>query len=106
MNSVTRVIGLFKQEFDSGYWSEKKAKERDITKEEILAEWKYKSDYSCEKGTLFHEYAENYLNNKIFPYNGSDKTKKLLGDGEEKIKKDFLKLKEMFHRFLWEINTH
>ena len=46
----------------------KKAEERGITQEEILKEWKDKSEYSCEKGTLFHEYAENYLNNKIFPY--------------------------------------
>ena len=29
MNSVTRVIGLFKQKFDSDYWSEKKAKQEE-----------------------------------------------------------------------------
>ena len=25
-----------------------------ITKEEILKEWKYKADFSCEKGSAFH----------------------------------------------------
>ena len=98
MNSVTRVIGMFKQKFDSDYWSEKKAKERGISKDEILAEWKYKADYSCEKGTLFHEYAENYLNNKVFPYDNT-RIKKLLGEGEEDVKKDFETIKEMFHKF-------
>ena len=66
MSSVTKLIGKYKQPFDSAYWSEKKANERGILKEDILKEWKYKSDFACEKGTLFHEYAENYLNNKIF----------------------------------------
>ena len=96
MTSATRLIGKFKQEFDSAYWSKKKADERNITPEEILAEWKYKSDYSCEKGTLFHEYAENYLNNKIFPY-PEDKVKRVLGNND--VKKDFDKLKELFHEF-------
>lgn len=98
MNSVTKVIGTFKQKFDTDYWSEKKAKDRGITKEEVLAEWKYKSDYSCEKGTLFHEYAENYLNNKVFPYDNT-RIKKMLGEGEEDVKKDFDKLKNLFHKF-------
>jgi len=98
MSSVTRVIGTFKQKFDSDYWSEKKAKDRGVEKEVILAEWKYKSDYSCEKGTLFHEYAENYLNNKVFPYDNT-RIKKILGEGEVDVKKDFDKLRDMFHKF-------
>tara|TARA_R110002020_G_scaffold124120_10_gene281012 strand:+ start:1742 stop:2512 length:771 start_codon:yes stop_codon:yes gene_type:complete len=96
MTSATRLIGKFKQEFDSDYWSKKKADERNITQEEILAEWKYKSDYSCEKGTLFHEYAENYLNNKVFPY-PKDKVIKVLGNND--VKKDFDKVVELFHKF-------
>ena len=98
MTSATRLIGKFKQSFDSEYWSTKKAKERGISQEEILAEWKYKADYSCEKGTLLHEYAENYLNNKIFPYN-DERGKKLLKEGPNDLKKDFEKLKTLFHQF-------
>jgi hypothetical protein len=96
MLSATRLIGRFKQDFDSEYWSERKAKERNITKEEILQEWKYKADYACEKGTLFHDYAENYLNNKIFPY-PKDKVLKILGNND--VEKDFDKLVTLFNKF-------
>ena len=49
--SVTSIIGEYKHPFDKDYWSQKKADERGISKEEILKEWKYKSDFSCEKGS-------------------------------------------------------
>jgi len=68
MTSVTKVIGKFKQPFDTDYWSVKKAKERGILKEEILKEWKYKADFATQKGSAFHAYAENYLFNKVFPF--------------------------------------
>ena len=55
MTSATQFIGKFKPAFDSEYWAKKKADERGIEKEEILKEWKYKSDFACEKGTLFHD---------------------------------------------------
>ena len=66
--SVTSIISEYKHPFDKDYWSQKKADERGITKEEILKEWKYKADFSCEKGSAFHEYAENFLTNKLFPF--------------------------------------
>lgn len=68
MTSATQLIGKFKQKFDSDFWSKKKADERGITKDEILKEWKYKADFSCEKGSAFHEYVENFLTNKLFPF--------------------------------------
>ena len=61
MSSVTKLIGNYKQPFVSDYWSEKKAKERGILKEEILKEWKYKADFSTQKGSAFHAFAESYL---------------------------------------------
>ena len=45
-DSVTSVIGKYKHPFDKDFWAKKKADERGITKEEILAEWKYKADFS------------------------------------------------------------
>ena len=96
MTSATRLINKFKQAFDSEYWSTKKAKERGITKEEILKEWKYKADYSCEKGNLLHDYAENYLNNKIFPY-PKEKVIKILGNND--VEEDFEKVKLLFNKF-------
>ena len=68
MSSVTKLIGKFKQPFDSDYWSEKKANERGILKEEILKEWKYKADFATQKGSAVHAFAENYLFNKVFPF--------------------------------------
>ena len=96
MTSATQFIGKFKPEFDSEYWAQKKADERGIEKEEILKEWKYKSDFACEKGTLFHEYAENYLNNKIFPY-PLDKVVKLLGNND--VQEPYDKIVKHFDEF-------
>ena len=61
----------------------KKADERGITQEEIIKEWKYKADFSCEKGSAFHEYVENFLTNKVFPFPEHKITKAL--DGEENM---------------------
>jgi hypothetical protein len=96
MTSATQLISKFKQKFDSEYWSQKKADERGITKEEILKEWKDKSEYSCEKGTLFHEYAENYLNNKVFPY-PTERVVRILGNND--VKEDYDKLLVLFDKF-------
>ena len=96
MTSATQFIGKFKPQFDSEYWAQKKADERGIEKEEILKEWKYKSDFACEKGTLFHEYAENYLNNKIFPY-PLEKVVKLLGNND--VQEPYDKIVKHFDEF-------
>ena len=68
MSSVTKLIGKYKQPFDSDYWSEKKANERGVLKEDILKEWKYKADFATQKGSAVHAFAENYLFNKVFPF--------------------------------------
>ena len=99
-DSVTSVIGKYKHPFDKDFWSKKKADERGITKDEILAEWKYKSDFSCERGSAFHEFAENYLANKVFPF-PEYKITNALG-GEDKMlecKEGVYKLIEMFKKF-------
>jgi len=99
-DSVTSVIGKYKHPFDKDFWAKKKADERGITKEEILAEWKYKADFSCERGSAFHEFAENYLTNKVFPF-PEYKITNALG-GEDKMlecKEGVYKLIEMFKKF-------
>lgn len=96
MLSATRLIGKFKQPFDGDYWANKKSKDRGITKEEILKEWKYKGDYACEKGNLLHDYAENYFNNKIFPY-PKEKIINILGNNDVQIAFD--KIKNLFDKF-------
>ena len=98
--SVTSIIGKYKQPFDKEYWSQKKADERGITKEEILKEWKYKADFSCEKGSAFHEYAENFLTNKLFPF-PEHKITEILGGVENMLtcKEAVLTLQDMFKQF-------
>jgi len=64
--SVTTFLKNVENEFDEDYWSEYKAKELGVSKEEILAEWKYKNEKSKVKGSSIHSFAENYILNKIF----------------------------------------
>ena len=97
LTSVTTFIGKFKEKFDEEYWSKKKAKERGITQKEILAEWKNKALTSTEKGTAFHEYAENYLTNRIFPF-PQEQIDNVLGKGND-VKERFDKLVILFEEF-------
>ena len=99
-DSVTSVIGKYKHPFDKDFWSKKKADERGITKEEILTEWKYKADFSCERGSAFHEFAENYLANKVFPF-PEYKITNALGSEDNMLecKEGVYKLIEMFKKF-------
>jgi hypothetical protein len=60
--SVTGEIGKFSQKFDSDYWSKRKAKEREITQDEILKEWKDKADVACLLGSQVHFMIESFLN--------------------------------------------
>ena len=98
--SVTSIIGQYKHPFDKEYWSKKKADERGITKEEILKEWKYKADFSCERGSAFHEFAENYLTNKVFPF-PEYKITNILGSKENMLecKEGVFKIIDMFKKF-------
>ena len=99
-DSVTSVIGKYKHPFDKDFWSKKKADERGITKEEILTEWKYKADFSCERGSAFHEFAENYLANKVFPFPEYKITNALGGeDNMLECKEGVYKLIDMFKKF-------
>lgn len=60
LDSVTRFIGRFKEEFKRDYWAERKARERGISIEEILAEWKKKADTANILGTAVHEWIEEF----------------------------------------------
>ena len=67
--SVTGFISKFAEEFDSEYWSKKKAKERSVSQDIILEEWKAKGDASASVGTQFHAYMEHSLAGKYYnPY--------------------------------------
>lgn len=69
--SGTTFVGLYKPKFESLMMAKSSAKKKGVEPEELLAEWDTKKVIASTRGTLFHAYAENYLNNKIFPYDSS-----------------------------------
>lgn len=81
--SVTTFLHHFKSEFDADKWAQIKADQEGITKEEMLARWKEKSDNSCILGTKVHSYIEYF-------YNGENPVKP--------TEKDVLSRVDKFHR--------
>jgi hypothetical protein len=63
--SVTGLIHAYETPFDSKYWLAKKSAERGITEAELKKEWDYKAKVSTVKGTMGHDFIENFLSNKI-----------------------------------------
>lgn len=64
--SVTRFIAEYENEFNQQEVAERCAIKQNRSVEEILAEWKYKADFACAKGTLCHEFAQHlWSGNKI-----------------------------------------
>ena len=57
--SVTRLIEQYANEFDSEGMAEKVANKENRSVEEVLAEWKYKADFACAKGSTCHEFAQS-----------------------------------------------
>lgn len=64
--SVTRLIEQYANEFDSEGMAEKVANKENRSVEEVLAEWKYKADFACEKGSTCHEFAQSLWNEKTW----------------------------------------
>jgi hypothetical protein len=65
--NVGSVVKRFKEPFDAEYWAAKKAKERKVKPEVILAEWKAKGDIACAKGHRFHSHAQFRMTGKGTP---------------------------------------
>lgn len=66
--STTGIIGNYKEKFDSDFWSKKKAREAGVKQEDVLKEWKIINKIATTKGTIIHNYIEDKLANKVFPY--------------------------------------
>lgn len=94
--SGTTFIGTLKDKFDADFMAGKVAKKRGVDKETILAEWDYKRDFSSIKGTMVHNFAENYWGNKVFPYNEQLVIDKF---GEDVIRERYDECVKMFKEF-------
>ena len=57
--SVTRLIEEYANEFNTQEMAEKVANKENKSVEDILAEWKYKADFACEKGSTCHEFVQS-----------------------------------------------
>jgi hypothetical protein len=97
--SATGIVHKFTPPFDQETISKRCAKKEGITQAAILKQWRLKNVIGTTKGSVFHDYAENYLNNKIFAY----PIEKLLAvpefEGKDLIAEKIEILKPMFHRF-------
>ena len=60
--SVTTFIQEFCNEFDAERMAEKVANRDGKTIQQVLDEWAYKRDFSCEKGSLGHLYSQGLWN--------------------------------------------
>ena len=63
--SVTRFIEDFTNEFDAEAIAEKVALKENKTIQQVLDEWKQKNEWSCEKGSICHQYIQDYWSNRI-----------------------------------------
>ena len=82
--SVTRLIEEYVNEFNQQEVAERCAIKENKPVEDILAEWKYKADFACEKGTTCHEYIQCLWSGKNW--------KTLLFDNSEEYKKAVSKI--------------
>ena len=64
--SVTRFIAEYENEFNQQEVAEKISIRENKPVEDILAEWKYKADFACEKGTTCHEHAQSIWSGKEY----------------------------------------
>ena len=58
--SASTIISKFFPEFDSEYWSIRKAPELGMSPEEVALMWKQRGEEAANEGTFLHEQIENY----------------------------------------------
>lgn len=93
--SVTRLIEEYSNEFEADTVAERVAYKQGKTTQEILAEWQYKNDFACHKGSTCHEYAQSLWSGeswKIDKFDESDNYIKAVGKIKQQadnFKKDY-----------------
>ena len=70
--SVTKFISQYENEFQQQEIAEKCAIKENRPVTEILAEWKYKADFACTKGTTCHEYAQHLWSGNEWQFKNFD----------------------------------
>jgi ATP-dependent exoDNAse (exonuclease V) beta subunit len=94
--SATTFIKKFKKEFQTQLMAEQYASKRGLNVKDVIADWDLKRDVSTVKGTLVHNMAENWWNNKSFPY---DPKVAVNAFGLDIIKEKYDKCELLFKKF-------
>jgi ATP-dependent exoDNAse (exonuclease V) beta subunit len=94
--SGTGFIGTFKEKFDFANMAKSSAKKKGVSVEEILSDWAFKGNFSRTKGTLLHDYAENYWQNKVYPIDYKSYEQEF---GEGLMEGRLKECLRMFHQF-------
>ena len=76
--SVTRLIEQYTNEFDSQCVAEKVSLKELRPVEDILAEWKYKADFACAKGSTCHEFVQSLWSGNKYKEDVFDNSKEYI----------------------------
>jgi ATP-dependent exoDNAse (exonuclease V) beta subunit len=68
-SSVTQLLKKYEKPFDTNKIAAVVAAKQGVLVEDIKNLWEFKKNFSCEKGTLFHSYVENFLQKKKIQLN-------------------------------------
>lgn len=97
--SVTKFISQYENEFDSQTIATMVANKENKTVDEVLAEWKYKADFACEKGTACHEWSQSLWSDEEWNLLPFDKTLKYI-EAVDKIKQQAINFKNDYQDIL------
>ena len=89
--SVTRFYALYENEFNAQEQAEKSAIKSGKSVDEILREWEYKKNLSCDKGTSVHEFVQSLFSGAEY--------KELYFDGSQKYFEALRKCKVQAYNF-------
>ena len=67
--SVSKLLSLYKEPFDSAFHAERKALKEGVTKDEILSKWDKMTKDACDKGQNIHSILENYIKTGVIEDN-------------------------------------
>lgn len=97
--SVTGLLNSYKEKFDEAKWAPIKAAKLGISVDEMKRQWKINNLYATHRGTILHNYIENFYNNKIVPYKKEDVEKDLGKEEHDRLREEIQILVKQFKQF-------
>jgi hypothetical protein len=97
--SVTGLLGRYKKKFEADKWAKIKAEKIGTSPEAMKESWRLNNLYATHRGTILHNYIENYYNNKIVPYNKEEVERDLGSDEHNRLRDEIQLLVKQFKDF-------